>query len=396
MKLTTVSNYINHHRIPLSNELYRALGEDYHFIQTEPMDEERVKMGWGKELKQIPYLKMYYDEPEACQQMIMDSDIVIYSGLEEESYIQPRLQKGLPVIRGSERLYREGQWKAISPRGLRKKYLDHTRYRNAPVYLLCHGAYVASDFHIVRAYPDKMFKWGYFTEVKEYDLDQLFAQKANSRMRERECISILWAGRFLPLKHPEYAIETAKILKQLNKNFHLDMIGGGEMEGVCKDLVKQYGLEKEVTFHDFMQPTAVREFMERADIFIFSSNHLEGWGAVLNESMNSACAVVAGSGIGAVPFLIQDGHNGLIYPNEKIHACIRQVVRLVEDGELRKKLGRNAYETMVSLWNPQVASKRLLNFCENILSGKVEGEEMGPLSRAEILSPRKGYAYETK
>ena len=126
MKLTTVSNYINHHRIPLSNELYRALGEDYHFIQTEPMDEDRVKMGWGKELKQIPYLKMYYDEPEACQQMIMDSDIVIYSGLEEESYIQPRLQKGLPVIRGSERLYREGQWKAISPRGFRKKYLDHT------------------------------------------------------------------------------------------------------------------------------------------------------------------------------------------------------------------------------------------------------------------------------
>ena len=396
MKLTTVSNYINHHRIPLSNELYRALGEDYHFIQTEPMDEERVKMGWGKELKQIPYLKMYYDEPEACQQMIMDSDIVIYSGLEEESYIQPRLQKGLPVIRGSERLYREGQWKAISPRGLRKKYLDHTRYHNAPVYLLCHGAYVASDFHIVRAYPDKMFKWGYFTEVKEYDLEQLFAQKVNSRMRGRECISILWAGRFMPLKHPEYAIETAKILKQLNKNFHLDMIGGGEMEQACKNLVKQYGLEKEVTFHEFMQPTAVREFMERADIFIFSSNHLEGWGAVLNESMNSACAVVAGSGIGAVPFLIEDGHNGLIYPNEKMHACIRQVVRLVEDEELRKKLGRNAYQTMVTLWNPQVASKRLLNFCENILSGKVEGEETGPLSKAEILSPRKGYAYETK
>lgn len=396
MKLTTVSNYINHHRIPLSNELYKVLGDDYHFIQTEPMDEERVKMGWGKELKQIPYLKMYYEEPDICQQMIMDSDIVIYSGLEEERYIQPRLQKGLPVIRGSERLYREGQWKAVSPRGLRKKYLDHTRYRNAQVYLLCHGAYVASDFHIVRAYPDKMFKWGYFTEVKKYNLKQLFAQKVNSRMHGKECISILWAGRLMPLKHPEYAIETAKILKQLHKNFHLDVIGGGEMEEPCKELVKQYGLEKEVTFHGFMQPTAVREFMERADIFIFSSNHLEGWGAVLNESMNSACAVVAGSGIGAVPFLIQDGYNGLVYPNEKMHACIRQVVRLVEDEQLRIKLGRNAYQTMTTLWNPEVASKRLLTFCENILSGKVIGEEEGPLSKAKILSPRKGYANERK
>lgn len=396
MKLTTVSNYINHHRIPLSNELYKVLGQEYHFIQTEPMDKERVKMGWGKELKQIPYLKMYYEEPQLCQDMIMDSDIVIYSGLEEEAYIQPRLQKGLPVIRGSERLYREGQWKAISPRGLIKKYKDHTRYRNAPVYLLCHGAYVASDFHIVKAYPDKMYKWGYFTEVKEYNLEQLFAQKANSRMHGKECISILWAGRFMQLKHPEYAIETARILKQLCKNFHLDMIGGGEMEDTCKSLVKQYGLEREITFHGYMPPTAVREFMERADIYIFSSNHLEGWGAVLNESMNSACAVVAGSGIGAVPFLIKDGYNGLVYPNERMEICIRQVCRLVEDEALRRKVAENAYHTMVSLWNPSVAAERLLRFCENIMLGKVSGEEEGPLSKAEILSPRKGYAYEKK
>ena len=64
MKLTFVSNYINHHQIPMSNALYERLGENYRFIQTEPMEEDRVKMGWAAEVKDIPYLLKYYEEQE--------------------------------------------------------------------------------------------------------------------------------------------------------------------------------------------------------------------------------------------------------------------------------------------------------------------------------------------
>ena len=34
MQVTFVSNYINHHQIPVSNEMYARLGEKYHFVQT--------------------------------------------------------------------------------------------------------------------------------------------------------------------------------------------------------------------------------------------------------------------------------------------------------------------------------------------------------------------------
>ena len=50
MKLTIVSNYINHHQIPMASELYAKLGENFTFIQTQPMEEDRVKMGWGSEI----------------------------------------------------------------------------------------------------------------------------------------------------------------------------------------------------------------------------------------------------------------------------------------------------------------------------------------------------------
>ena len=47
MTITFVSNYINHHQIPFSNAMYAQSGEDYCFIQTEPMEEERRNMGWS-------------------------------------------------------------------------------------------------------------------------------------------------------------------------------------------------------------------------------------------------------------------------------------------------------------------------------------------------------------
>lgn len=46
MKTVFVSNYINHHQIPFCNAMYAKLGDDFTFIQMEPMEEERIRMGW--------------------------------------------------------------------------------------------------------------------------------------------------------------------------------------------------------------------------------------------------------------------------------------------------------------------------------------------------------------
>ena len=60
MQLVFVSNYFNHHQQPVSDRLHtlcQKQGGSYTFIQTEPMEEERIKMGWGEILKNTPYVK---------------------------------------------------------------------------------------------------------------------------------------------------------------------------------------------------------------------------------------------------------------------------------------------------------------------------------------------------
>lgn len=164
MTFTFVSNYINHHQIPLCQALYEQLGEDFTFIQTMPMEKERVDMGWGVNVEEIPYVECLYEKEYECLKKIMESDVVLFGWTGREDIVEPRLRSGKTTLRVSERLYREGQWKVVSPRGLAAKYREHIRYRRQNVCMLCAGAYAASDFHLIGAYPDKLFKWGYFTK----------------------------------------------------------------------------------------------------------------------------------------------------------------------------------------------------------------------------------------
>lgn len=162
VKAVFISNYINHHQIPFSNALYEQLGDDYHFIQTEPMEEERIAMGWGLDAATLPYVVWADREEERCRKLIEEADLVFAGWTKRLDLVLPRLSSGKLTFRVSERIYREGQWKAISPKGLLAKYKEHIRFRNQPVWLLCCGAYVASDFSLIGAYPGKKLKFGYF------------------------------------------------------------------------------------------------------------------------------------------------------------------------------------------------------------------------------------------
>lgn len=381
MKITFVSNYINHHQIPLSNVLFEHLGGEYTFIQTEPMEEERIQLGWNP--AEVPaYVKYYYEEPEACQKLIQESDVVIWGGLEREELLKPRLAAKKPVIRYSERLYKTGQWKAVSPRGLRRKYEDHTQYRKEAVYLLCAGAYVASDFHIVRAYPQKMFRWGYFPECKEYDVDKLMVGKDRTE--------ILWAARFIDWKHPELVVALAEELSKTRRDFHITMIGGGVLKESTEVLIKEKHLEEFITLAGTKNPKQVRDAMERSAVFLMTSDRQEGWGAVMNEAMNSGCAVIADRMEGAAPYLIAHGKNGFAYRKANADTLVELIKPLLDSKEYCEQIGREAYETIAKLWNARVAAERLLCLCQDIAAGREPQIpwEQGPCSRAEIIKER--------
>ncbi len=385
MTVTFISNYINHHQIPFAQACYRLWGQEFHFIQTEPMEQERLAMGWSAVGEKLPFVSCFYEDEKRCRDLILESDVLLAGWSGQEKLVQQRLNQGKLTIRISERIYREGQWKVISPKGLLHKYREHIRYRKAPAYLLCAGAYVPSDFHLIHAYPEKMFRWGYFPETRHYPEGHL------EELKEKDGLHIVWAARFIPLKHPEYMIRLAGDLKE-KYDCHIHMVGSGEMEEEIKELARQQGVEERITFYGFRTPDQVREIMEGCHIHVFTSNHLEGWGAVVNEAMNSGCAVVANVQAGAVPYLIKQGVNGLAYPEDSYEEMKKAVCFLAEHPRERMAMGMAAYETITTLWNAEHAAEALQRMIEGIRKGTYQPEEEGPLSPAPVVAPKRMYS----
>ena len=410
VKITFVSNFINHHQMPFCEAMAALPDTDFVFIQTQIMEAERRQMGWSVDTASVPYVHLLYEEEDWCRKRIMESDVTLFGWTGREDIVQMRLDAGLPSIRVSERIYREGQWRALSPRGLIAKYHEHIRFRNAPVYLLCAGAYVASDFHLIHAYPGKMYKWGYFPPLRLYEGEQypdgpLSLKRGckagmcqpgkypggkilSAGSSADEKIHLLYAGRFLPLKHPEFAVKLAGELRKRGIPFHLDMAGAGEMEEELRKMAYDEEISDYVSFLGFQKPSAVRDLMERADVLFFTSNYLEGWGAVLGEGMNSGCGVVAGTQCGAAPYLIQNGVNGLLYNGEDYEQFQKAAMQMITDGEERRRMGLAAYHTIRDLWNADVAAERLRDFVQCITEGRpYKAPSEGPMSPAPIIRP---------
>lgn len=404
MKITMISNYINHHQIPFSEAMFDKLGSGYCFIQTEPMEEKRIQMGWGVNPKNYPYVILSYEDLDAAKKAVDECDMLLVGWLEDESLIQDRLKAGKLTLRISERLYREGQWKAISLRGLIKKYRDHIRYRKSPVYLLCNGAYVASDFKLIHAYPGKMYKFGYFPRTRNYynpidlwnrknKIDTVVVENAEELPLEppvltKESIQIVWAGRFLELKHPEFMIKLAADLVKRGYRFHIHMIGAGPLEDELKKSAEYEMIEDYITFHGFVGPEKVRDIMEESHIHIFTSNFLEGWGAVVNEGMNAGLAEVVNDEAGCARYLIKHGENGLLYHEGSYASMLEQVITLFDNPHKITQYGKAAYDTIAEEWNAEVAADRVMDFYEGLKDGEIRIPEDGPMSVAPIIKPR--------
>ena len=416
MRITMVSNYISHHQLPFSDAMFELCME-YSFVQTMPMEQKRIDMGWAVDPTTIPYVIESYKEPDKARRAIDEADLLIVGWIEDETIVSGRLRSGKPVFRISERIYREGQWRFISPKGLARKYREHISLKKYPVYLLCNGAYVASDYKLIGAYPHRKYRFGYFPPFRKVEnVSELQGKKAKLHtlniehpeelpiqglVLTKEEINIVWAGRFIELKNPGFMIRLADDLNRRGIRFHIHMIGSGELEEELKAEAEYRLIDHYITFHGMLSPEETRDVMEKCHIHIFTSNYLEGWGAVVNEAMNAGCAVIANVEVGCAPYLIRNGSNGLTY-QASYEDMLDKVMLLVNYPGKIADLGINAYRTIADEWNGEVAAKRVIEAYEKIISAcdrddladknrlvRVQdfGFASGPLSVAPVIKP---------
>ena len=379
MKLAFYCNHLNHHQVRVADELYELLGEDYVFIATLPRNKDSLKGGVDYSFR--PYCILAGESNDAhdkALELARNADVCVFGACSQEYAVERAKQKdcGLSFEMG-ERWLKRGLINVLSPT-LRRWWMNYMRYyHRKPFYKLCSSAFVAKDDVKLGAYKGRHYKWGYFTGV-----DCGFDVEASSDVSTTEITPLMWCSRFLSWKHPELPILMAQRLKKEGLRFFLDFYGSGEVEQKSRDMASRLGLDDVVRFHGAIPNDQVLKEMRRHKIFLFTSDRLEGWGAVANEAMSQGCALVGSDAIGSVPYLVDNCRNGMIFKSGDVDSLTDCVRTLIENRSLLEDIRHNAVATMQTMWSPAVAARNLLKLIDDIKNGRSCSIKEGPCSKA--------------
>lgn len=118
----------------------------------------------------------------------LSSDVVIL-GAAPEKYIFERLKRNKLTFRYGERLFKKIDGRFLRPSYWKSLYYCHTQYRQKPLYMLAASAFMKSDVSLLFAYPNKVFKWGYFVNASNLEMSNVLAKKKKCR---KNPYSLVW------------------------------------------------------------------------------------------------------------------------------------------------------------------------------------------------------------
>ena len=179
MKVVFFSNYLNHHQLAFCEALVKLTDNSFRFVAQKAISEKRIALGYQNITEKYPFVVKTYKSSEELNEaykLASSAEYVLF-GSSNNDYLKERLKNNQITFKYSERMFRKKLNPISMLKGYRRVYLNHSRYKNKNLYMLCAGTYAAYDFNRFGAYKNKTYKWGYFPETKYYDIDSLVKTK---------------------------------------------------------------------------------------------------------------------------------------------------------------------------------------------------------------------------
>lgn len=388
MKLVIYSNYLNIHQVPVMDEFYKLLGDDFRFVATLQSNEKTLK--GGADYSTRPYCILATDNYSARDEALclaVEAEVCVFGANSQEYAVERAIRAPQKLsFEMGERWLKHG-WLTIGSPVFRQWLRNYYRYfRKANFYKLCCSSFAAGDDDRIHAYRGRHYKWGYFTQVENKNIE-----KSSLCVSAKEKVRILWCARFLMLKHPELAVELASRLKKDGYEFGVDMYGDeGQhakndkvyLRKKLENLINERRVKDVVTLMGNRSNQEILEAMKNGDIFLFTSDRLEGWGAVANESMANGCVLVASDAIGSTGYLVKDKETGVVFKSQNIESLYEGVKFLLDNPGERERIANAGRQSMSKFWNPENAARCLLQLIEDLKAGRETSVKNGPCSVA--------------
>jgi N-acetyl-alpha-D-glucosaminyl L-malate synthase BshA len=177
---------------------------------------------------------------------------------------------------------------------------------------------------------------------------------------------LVHVSNFRAVKRPLDCVEIFAKVKQKGGNARLIMVGDGPERAACKYRAEQLSVKDETIFVG--KRANIADYLGVADVFLLPSE-LESFGLAALEA--AACEVpVVATRIGGIPEVITDGESGFLSDVGDTKKMSDDVMRFLNDEELRKTFGIKARQIAVARYSTELIIPQYIKFYEQVLNAQ--------------------------
>jgi glycosyltransferase involved in cell wall biosynthesis len=205
----------------------------------------------------------------------------------------------------------------------------------------------------------------YGVDVSRLQASPQVAQRAEQFRRAHAGPLLLFVGRLVPYKGLDVLVRAMARVRGT-----LVLVGDGPQRGQLETLSEAEGVRGKVIFAGEVSEQDLVAWYHACDVFTLPSvTRAEAFGMVQVEAMACGKPVVSTQLPTGVPWVNRDGVSGLVVPPGDVDALASALGRLVEDADLRRRLGEQGRMRVAQEFTADRMAERAVSLYTEVLAG---------------------------
>jgi len=193
-----------------------------------------------------------------------------------------------------------------------------------------------------------------YSAIEEDDFLEPISQQRRNEFRHKHGISddavvLVSIARLFMLKGHEYIVESAKELSERFDNCTWLFVGDGNLSGQLKEQARRLGLDERIKFAGLLPPSEIPLAIQSSDILVHCSLR-EGLARALPQGMLCGKPAISFDVDGARE--VVNENTGRLTEPKNVEQLIKACSELIEDKDLRERLGRQARQSVEKKFAP--------------------------------------------
>ncbi|HEV7204340.1 MAG TPA: glycosyltransferase family 4 protein [Jatrophihabitans sp.] len=180
---------------------------------------------------------------------------------------------------------------------------------------------------------------------------------------------IVCVSRLVPRKGQDTLLRALPALRRHHPDVRLLLVGAGRYRGELEKLAGELGVAEHVVFAGGVPHRELPAHFAAGEVFAMPCRtrrggmDVEGLGIVYLEASATGLPVVAGDSGGA-PDAVRDGETGYVVGGRDTATLTRRLTELLDDAELRARLGAAGRAWVLEQWRWELLSQRLTDLLQ--------------------------------